>query len=187
VNIEALAEVLVEAGITAIEITLRTDAALQAIGRVAAMQTSLIVGAGSIRRPDQFSVARDAGASFFVSPGCTPSLLDTALEEGLAFIPGAATASEMLAVFERGIDFIKFFPAENNGGVSTLKSISAPLPELKFFPTGGVNPANVQSYLALPSVKCVGGSWFIPEEYLESGDYGKIRDLAQEAVKICCD
>ena len=178
-----LADVLLESGIGAIEITLRTDAALTAIESIAAGRPQICVGAGSIRRPEQMAQVMDAGASFCVSPGFTTGLLEEAGRLGAGFIPGAATAAEMLALYAHGYEFLKFFPAELSGGVRMLQAVSAPLPELRFFPTGGISQALAPTYLALEQVVCVGASWFVPADRIQAGDFAWIREQAAAAME----
>lgn len=182
-----LAEALCAAGIMAIEVTLRTDCALQVIERIATAVPQMLVGAGSIREPGHVRQVGDAGARFGVSPGVTDALLAEIVASGLPFVPGAATASEMLRLWGVGFDFMKFFPAEANGGASALAALCAPMPELRFFPTGGINPANLQTYLALDAVVCVGGSWFIPQASLRAGDFARIGALAAAARELALD
>jgi 2-dehydro-3-deoxyphosphogluconate aldolase/(4S)-4-hydroxy-2-oxoglutarate aldolase len=179
-----LAIALQKAGITAIEITLRTDCALEAIERAVREDTGLVVGAGSVRSSDQLLAARDAGAEFCVSPGFTGTLLESAEKIQMPFVPGASTASEMLELYEQGYTFIKFFPAEINGGIAAINALSAPLPELRFFPTGGINAANIREYLAHTSVVCVGGSWFIDGKCLDDGDFMKLEQMARDALGL---
>lgn len=178
-----LARALKDAGIDAVEVTLRSEDALDAIELIANQVPEITVGAGSLRRPGQFAEVIGRGASFGVSPGATSQLIEAAQEHGFPFVPGASTASEMIALTEHGYTLQKFFPAELNGGVQKLKALSAPLPEVKFFPTGGINAAVVSDYLELDCVSCVGGSWFVPEAQLNAGDYAAIRELAEEAVR----
>ena len=179
-----LARTLLEAGIGAIEVTLRTPAAVDAIGRIARDVPDIVVGAGSLRTPAQVRAVRDSGARFGVSPGATPTLLAAAADAGLPFVPGAQTASEMLTLFEAGFTLQKFFPAESAGGVAFLEAIAAPLPEVRFMPTGGVTPDNAAGYLALENVSAVGGSWLTPRKLLAARDYDAIGRLARDAVRI---
>lgn len=176
-----LAQALLSGGINTIEVTLRTESALSSMQNIATQIPEIILGAGSVRYPKQFSEIRDAGCAFAVSPGATESLLDAA---NLPYIPGAATASECLRLLERGYTLQKFFPAESNGGVSTLKSIAAPLPEVRFCPTGGITATLVQDYLALDAVSCVGGSWFVPASLLTSSNFSAIEQSARDAVLL---
>ena len=155
-----LARELVAAGTPAIEITLRTPAALDAIERIAAEVPDARVGAGTVISPTQGRAALAAGAQFLVSPGATPALLDGLA--GAPLLPGAATASEVMALLERGITKAKFFPAEASGGVGALRALAGPFPQMRFCPTGGITAASAPDYLALPNVACVGGSWMIP-------------------------
>lgn len=178
-----LAEALLSGGIGAIEITLRTQAALPAIARVAAEVPDIIVGAGSLRRAAQMHEVARAGARFAVSPGCSPGLLGAAAELNMPFVPGAATASEMMALLDAGYQLQKFFPAEQQGGLPRIRALAAPLPEVRFFPTGGINQALARDYLACEAVSCVGGSWFVPAALVEAGDYSTIGSLVRETVE----
>jgi 2-dehydro-3-deoxyphosphogluconate aldolase/(4S)-4-hydroxy-2-oxoglutarate aldolase len=171
-----LARTLVDAGLPAIEITLRTPAALEAIASIAAEVPEACVGAGTVVSPAQGRDALAAGARFLVSPGSTPALLDAF--EGVAFLAGAATASEVLALLERGITAAKFFPAEASGGVPALRALAGPFPQVRFCPTGGIDAAKAPEYLALPNVACVGGSWMLPPSAVKAGDWERIRELA---------
>lgn len=176
-----LASALVAGGLPVLEVTLRTPAAWQA---VAAMQTveHAIVGVGTITRVEQLRQAVDAGAAFAVTPGATPALLEAAKQSGLATLPGVMTPSEAIAALNAGFDCLKFFPAGPAGGVAMLKSLYGPLPEAKFCPTGGVGPDNLNDYLALPNVLCVGGSWVAPPQLIKAGDWAGITALAQQAA-----
>ncbi len=179
-----LATTFYEAGVKAIEVTLRTEAGLNAIEAIARDVPEMILGAGSLRTPDQIEDVKSAGARFGVSPGSTPTLVTAARDAGLPFIPGAVTASEMLTLFEKGVTLQKFFPAELAGGVGYLKAVGAPLPEVSFMPTGGVSPGNVADYLALSNVSCVGGSWLAPRDLLKNRDYAAIGELARDAARL---
>ncbi len=179
-----LAETLLAASLNVIEVTLRTDEALQGIVNIATSVPEMIVGAGSVRRPEQMTQVAEAGAKFAVSPGSSAQLLDAARSENLPFIPGAATASEMIALMERGYLLQKFFPAELAGGQAFLKAVGGPLPELRFMPTGGVTPDNAIAYLDLKNVACVGGSWITPVDLQRSRQFAAIRDLAASAAKM---
>ena len=170
-----LAEALVRGGLPAIEVTLRTDAAPAAIERIAAEVDGAVVGAGTVTTNAQIADALSAGARFLVSPGATPSLLDGLEASGLPFLPGTATASDMVALIERGITHAKLFPAEVVGGVGALKAFAGPFPQLRFCPTGGIKAANAPAYLEQPNVVCVGGSWMV------SGDFERVEALAREA------
>ena len=177
-----LAQTLLNAGIGAIEITLRTDAALDAIKSVASDCPDILVGAGSIRRASQIAEVLDAGARFCVSPGFSPDLLAEAARHPCHLIPGAGTAAEALQLYEAGYELVKFFPAELAGGLPMIKAISAPLPELKFFPTGGITAELAPAYLATDCVVCVGGTWFVNPERISSGDFAWIEAQAVAAL-----
>jgi 2-dehydro-3-deoxyphosphogluconate aldolase/(4S)-4-hydroxy-2-oxoglutarate aldolase len=179
-----LARTLVAAGLPAVEITLRTPAALPAIRAIATDVEGAIVGAGTVLRADQLDDAAEAGARFAVSPGASPALLAAAAAAALPLMPGAATASEAMALYERGYSLQKFFPAQPAGGVAYLKALASPLPAIRFCPTGGVDAANARDYLALPNVVCVGGSWVAPAEAVAAGDWGRIAELAKAAAAL---
>ena len=179
----ALAHALVAGGLPALEVTLRTPAALDAI-RAMADVAGGIVGAGTLLSPDDIRAAKDAGARFGVSPGATPRLIAASIEIGLPLLPGAATASEVMALWEQGYDMMKFFPAEAAGGAPALKAIGAPIPQVSFCPTGGITPANAPSYLALPNVICAGGSWVAPKDKIANGDWAGITALAAAAAAL---
>lgn len=179
-----LARALVAGGLPVIEVTLRTAAAVEAIGRIAAEVPSAVVGAGTIRTSDDISASVGAGAKFLVSPGTTPALLEAMLAAGVPFLPGAATASEVMALAERGVKELKFFPAEAAGGLPYLKSLAGPLPDVRFCPTGGIRLATAPDYLALPNVGCVGGTWLTPADALAAGDWGRVEKLAAEAAAL---
>jgi 2-dehydro-3-deoxyphosphogluconate aldolase/(4S)-4-hydroxy-2-oxoglutarate aldolase len=180
----SLAKCLWDAGVTAIEVTLRTPDALAAIEIIAKEVPEILVGAGSIRQTGQFDEIAKRGAQFAVSPGATTALIETAVATSMPFVPGAATASEILSLYEYGYRLQKFFPAERLGGTKTLKALSAPLPEIRFFPTGGINAALAPDYLALPCVNCIGGSWFIPPNLLAEGNFKEISRLAKAALSL---
>ena len=178
-----LATALVEGRLPALEVTLRTPAALEVISEMSQVVGG-VVGAGTLLTPADVVAAVDAGAKFGVSPGATDRLLDAALEAGLPMLPGAATATEVMALLEKGYTVQKFFPAEASGGAPALKAIGAPIPQVKFCPTGGVSPKNAESYLSLSNVVCAGGSWVAPKDKMMSGDWADITALAREASKL---
>lgn len=179
-----LARALVRGCLPAIEVTLRTEAGLAAIERIAAEVPEAVVGAGTVTTPEQAAAAAKAGSAFLVSPGCTDRLRGAMADTGVPFLPGVATASEAMALLEQGVSALKFFPAEAAGGRAYLKSLSGPLPQARFCPTGGVTPANAPEYLALPNVGCVGGTWLTPREAVEAGDWDRIESLAREAAAL---
>ncbi|MCE6961636.1 bifunctional 4-hydroxy-2-oxoglutarate aldolase/2-dehydro-3-deoxy-phosphogluconate aldolase [Cereibacter sphaeroides] len=178
-----LAEALVAGGLPALEVTLRTPVALEAI-RIMAEVEGGIVGAGTLLTPADVAAAKAAGARFGVSPGATDRLLDACADQGLALLPGAATATEVMVLLERGYTMQKFFPAESVGGAPALKAIGGPLPQVSFCPTGGISLKNARDYLALPTVVCVGGSWVAPRAMMEAGDWAGITTLAAEAAAL---
>lgn len=177
-----LAKALVAGGLPAIEITLRTDAALDSIRRVAAEVPDALVGAGTILNAAQFDEAVTAGSKFIVSPGLTPELVEAANDSPVPLLPGAVTSSEIMAALEEGYSLLKFFPAEQAGGAAYLKSLSSPFGGVKFCPTGGVSAKNAPDYLSLPNVLCVGGSWVAPKDAVSGGEWDKVTALAKEAA-----
>lgn len=179
-----LARALVAGGLPAIEVTLRSPAALEACRRIAGEVPEAVVGVGTVREPAQVAAAHGAGARFLVSPGATPALLDEMLGSGLPFLPGTATVSEMMTVAERGITEMKLFPAEAVGGTALLRAVHGPLPELRFCPTGGIRADSAAGYLALPNVGCVGGSWLTPDDALRARDWARITALATAAAGL---
>jgi 2-dehydro-3-deoxyphosphogluconate aldolase/(4S)-4-hydroxy-2-oxoglutarate aldolase len=180
----AVARALAAGGIPAVELTLRTPAALDAIRAIAAEVPEVVVGAGTILGPRQAELAARAGARFLVSPGTTRPLLDAMRDTGLPFLPGVATVSEVLGALDAGCTELKFFPAEASGGAAFLRSIASPVPAARFCPTGGVTAANAAAYLAVPNVGCVGGSWLTPADAVAAGDWGRISRLAAEAAAL---
>lgn len=179
-----MAKALAEGGITVFEITLRTPAALDAIRAIADALPDTLVGAGTVLTPAQYDAAVEAGAKFIISPGYTRTLLEHAKQGPAPLIPGVATPSEIMTALELGYDHLKFFPAEANGGAPALKAIAAPLAQVKFCPTGGVSPKNVADYVALSCVATVGGTWMLPADAIDSGDWATITALTKEAVEL---
>ncbi|BCL20098.1 bifunctional 4-hydroxy-2-oxoglutarate aldolase/2-dehydro-3-deoxy-phosphogluconate aldolase [Streptomyces tuirus] len=179
-----LARALVAGGLPAIEVTLRTPAALEAIREIAREVPGAVVGAGTVIRPAQVAEAVAAGSRFLVSPGWTDGLLEAMRASGVPFLPGVSTASEVVALLERGVREMKFFPAQAAGGTAYLKSLSGPLPQARFCPTGGIGPASAPDYLALPNVGCVGGSWMLPQDALAARDWGRVEELARAAAGL---
>ncbi|MBM3643930.1 MAG: bifunctional 4-hydroxy-2-oxoglutarate aldolase/2-dehydro-3-deoxy-phosphogluconate aldolase [Alphaproteobacteria bacterium] len=179
-----LARALVRGGIPALEVTLRTEAALEAIARIAAEVPEAVVGAGTVRSPQQLEAARGAGARFAVSPGCTATLLQAARETGTAFLPGVQTVSEAMALADWGYRLLKLFPADAAGGMRWLQAVRGPLPELQFCPTGGVGADTAPAFLLLANVACVGGSWLAPRDAVAAGDWERIERLAAQAATL---
>ena len=178
-----LARALVAGGLPALEVTLRTPQALDAI-RIMAEVPGGVVGAGTLLTPADVDAAKAAGALFGVSPGATDSLLQACEDADLPLLPGAATATEAMALLERGYRVQKFFPAEASGGAAALKAIGAPIPQIRFCPTGGVSLANAPDYLALANTICVGGSWVAPKGLVQAADWAGIEALAREASRL---
>ncbi len=178
-----LGTALVDGGLPALEVTLRTPVALKAVEAMAAIPGG-VVGAGTILDAAQAKEAVAAGAKFLVSPGASPALLDAALELGVPLLPGVATASEAMIARERGYKVLKFFPAGPAGGPTYLKALASPLADVLFCPTGGVTAENARDYLKLPNVVCVGGSWVAPADALAKGDWARVEALAREAAAI---
>ncbi len=179
----SLAKALVAGGLPALEVTLRTPAALDAIRAMSEVEGG-VVGAGTLVTPEDVRAAKAAGALFGVSPGATDVLLQACEDEDLPLLPGAATASEAMRLLERGYDVLKFFPAEASGGAKALKAIGAPLPQISFCPTGGVSTGNLNDYLGLSNVLCAGGSWVAPADKVAAGDWDGIEALARAAVAL---
>lgn len=178
-----LAQALVKGGLPALEVTLRTPAALDVIREMSQIEGG-VVGAGTLLTSDDVENAKAAGATFGVSPGATDRLLDACEANALPLLPGATSASESMRLLERGYSVQKFFPAEAAGGAPFLKSLSSPLPQIRFCPTGGVSLKNAMDYLSLPNTLCVGGSWVAPGELVEAGDWDGIAALAAEAAAL---
>ncbi|MFH9132602.1 bifunctional 4-hydroxy-2-oxoglutarate aldolase/2-dehydro-3-deoxy-phosphogluconate aldolase [Streptomyces sp. NPDC017524] len=179
-----LARALVAGGLPAIEVTLRTPAALESIRAMAAEVPGAVVGAGTVISPEHVRDTVAAGARFLVSPGWTDTLLEAMKASGVPFLPGVSTTSEVVALLERGVREMKFFPAEAAGGTAYLKALSAPLPQARFCPTGGISLASAPSYLALPNVGCVGGSWMVPGDAVAAKDWDRVARLAAEAATL---
>ncbi|MEE1753251.1 bifunctional 4-hydroxy-2-oxoglutarate aldolase/2-dehydro-3-deoxy-phosphogluconate aldolase [Streptomyces sp. SP18CS02] len=179
-----LARALVAGGLPAIEVTLRTPAALDAIRAIAAEVPEAVVGAGTVISAAGVDEAVSAGARFLVSPGWTDALLEAMRSSGAPFLPGVSTTSEVVALLERGVREMKFFPAEAAGGTAYLKSLSGPLPQARFCPTGGISLASAPAYLGLPNVGCVGGTWMLPADALAAGDWARVASLAREASAL---
>ncbi len=182
-----LAEALLNGGLKTLEITLRTEAALEAITLIKQNLPEAIVGAGTVINTTTLTQAISAGAEFIVSPGMTIELLTALKQAAIPVLPGVNTPSEVMRLLEQGISAMKFFPAEAAGGVAMLKALSAPLPQAIFCPTGGINPDNARDYLRLSNVACVGGSWMLKPELIAAGDWGAIEKLAKAAADLTSD
>jgi 2-dehydro-3-deoxyphosphogluconate aldolase/(4S)-4-hydroxy-2-oxoglutarate aldolase len=177
-----LTKALVKGGMRAVEITLRTEAALDCIRAVKAEVPEALVAAGTIATPVDLTRAMDAGADFFVSPGSTSNLLAAAAEAQVTFLPGIATASELMQAMDHGFNHFKLFPAVAAGGITLLNSLGGPFPDAQFCPTGGLNRQNFRDFLALPNVICCGGSWMVADDLVAGAHWQKIEDLAREAM-----
>jgi 2-dehydro-3-deoxyphosphogluconate aldolase/(4S)-4-hydroxy-2-oxoglutarate aldolase len=179
-----LARALVAGGLRVIEVTLRTKVAIEAVKAIAAEVPDCVVGIGTVTRPSDIAAALAAGAKYLVSPGTPADLADALAAASAPVLPGCATVSEAMALAARGFKVLKFFPAEPSGGIAWLKSVAAPLPDIKFCPTGGIDNRNAAAYLACPNVLAVGGSWVAPKDRLAAGDFAAITALAREASAL---
>lgn len=179
-----MAQALVRGGLKALEVTLRTPIALEAIALIAQEVPDAVVGAGTVRTPAQLDAAQKAGALFAVSPGLTRELAQAARASTLSLLPGVATASEIMQATEWGFDRLKLFPAMEIGGPRLAKAFGGPFADVKFCPTGGISPANAAEWLALPNIICVGGSWMLPADRIAAGDWSKIEAMAAEAAAL---
>lgn len=177
-----LAKALIAGGIRVLEVTLRTDAAIEAIRQIATHVPEAMIGAGTVTNEKQLKQVEEAGAKFAISPGLTTSLLEAGNRSTVSLIPGISSISELMKGLDLGYSHFKFFPAEASGGIKALKSIGGPFPDVMFCPTGGIGPNNYLDYLALPNVKCAGGSWLAPDDAVEAGDWDRITDLAKQAI-----
>ena len=179
-----LARALVRGGLRVLEITLRTGIALEAVRAIAGEVPDAVVGAGTVLNDRHLDQARQAGARFVVSPGCTSALAMAAASSGVPFLPGVQTVSEAMTLAERGFGLLKYFPAEASGGVAWLKAVGAPLAGIRFCPTGGIGPGSAPAYLELANVACVGGSWMVPAAALAAQDWSRIERLAAAAAAL---
>jgi 2-dehydro-3-deoxyphosphogluconate aldolase/(4S)-4-hydroxy-2-oxoglutarate aldolase len=179
-----LGRALLAGGLPCAEITFRTEAAEEAIRQISASVPDIILGAGTVLSVDQADRAVSAGAQFIVSPGFNQKVVDWCLDKKIPVTPGVATPTEIDMALDKGLNILKFFPAEALGGLVTLKAIAAPYVGVKFIPTGGINSANLSDYLAHPSVHCCGGSWLVKANLIAAGKFGEITQLAREAVSV---
>ncbi|MEM1026486.1 MAG: bifunctional 4-hydroxy-2-oxoglutarate aldolase/2-dehydro-3-deoxy-phosphogluconate aldolase [Planctomycetota bacterium] len=176
-----LGHALIEGGLPVAEVTFRTDAAADSI-RAMSRLDGLLVGAGTVVKPEQVDAAKDAGATFLVSPGTSASVVERAQQLDLPIFPGVATPTDIQLALSLGLDTVKFFPAEAMGGIKTLKALAAPFPGVRFVPTGGIGTGNVGDYLALPFVQACGGSWMVAPKLYADGDFTAVNDAVREAV-----
>lgn len=180
---DPLANALVQGGLPVAEVTFRTDAAAESI-RIMAARGDLLVGAGTVLTPEQADQAQIAGATFVVSPGINPKVVEHCLGQGIPIIPGVSNPTDIETALELGLDIVKFFPAEAFGGLKTLKAISAPYGRVRFMPTGGISPANVTDYLAFPKVVACGGSWMVKPNLYADGNFSPVEQAVREAVEL---
>jgi len=183
-DILPMADALAAGGITVLEVTLRTSLGLTAIRQLSEQRPELIVGAGTVLDPETFAQAEEAGAQFIVTPGCTDELLQYAATRPVPLLPGVATASDIMAAYRYGLRRFKLFPAKVCGGVEALKAFGGPFPEVRFCPTGGVGPDNLNDYYRLANVMCVGGSWMLPKAAIDGGDWATVERLSREALAL---
>jgi len=179
-----LAQALVDGGLPVLEVTLRSDVAMQAINAISKSVSGAIVGVGTVTRPEQFTESIAAGAEFAVSPGLTDALIDASRAAGIPFLPGVFTPSEVMRAHQHGFDALKLFPAQQAGGIGMLKALNGPLPEVKFCPTGGIAADNFIDFLTLPNVACVGGSWVCPASAIQNRDWDQVAQLAWDARNV---
>ena len=176
-----LAKALVEGGLPCAEVTFRTDAAAESIRIMTEAYPDMLVGAGTVLTTEQVDRAVEAGAKFIVSPGFDPEIVDYCIEKNIPVFPGCATPSEVAQAVKRGLKIVKFFPAEQAGGLAMIKAMAAPYNMLKFMPTGGINTKNLKEYLACDKILCCGGSWMVKGDMVEAGEFDKIQKLTEEA------
>lgn len=184
--VRGLAAALKRGGLPIAEVTFRTPASLAAL-RLLAADGDLLVGAGTVTRPDQVDLARDAGARFVVLPGFSARVVDRCRELGMPVVPGISTATDVISALDRDCELLKFFPAEASGGLEMIRALQGPFPQVRFIPTGGVNAVNAGAYLRLPSVAAVGGSWMVAPGLLRDQDFASVSRLAEEAVRIAAE
>lgn len=179
-----LAKALCEGGLKCAEVTFRTDAAQEAIRIMSREYPDMMVGAGTVLTTDQVDRAVSAGARFIVSPGFDPEVVDYCIDKNIPVVPGCITPSEVAQCVKRGLELIKFFPAEQAGGVAMIKALAAPFTGVRFMPTGGINAGNLEQYLSFPKIAACGGSWMVKADLIDSKDFEKITELTKEAVEL---
>ena len=182
-----LAEALVEGGLPCAEVTFRTDAAEESIRLMAEKYPDMLVGAGTVLTIDQVDRAVGAGAKFIVSPGFDPEIVDYCISKEIPVFPGCITPSEVAQAVKRGRKVVKFFPAEQAGGVAMIKAMAAPYTMVKFMPTGGISTKNLRSYLECDKILCCGGSWMVKGDLIKAGEFDKIREMTKEAVALAAE
>ncbi|MCR5100344.1 MAG: bifunctional 4-hydroxy-2-oxoglutarate aldolase/2-dehydro-3-deoxy-phosphogluconate aldolase [Butyrivibrio sp.] len=181
---EPLAKALIDGGLPCAEVTFRTDAAEEAIKIIAEKFPEMVVGAGTVLTPEQADRAKAAGAKFVVSPGFNRKVVEHCIKEGIPMVPGTATPGEVEQAIELGLDVVKFFPAEQNGGIAKIKAMAGPYTKMHFMPTGGVNKNNVNDYLSFNKVVCAGGSWMVKKDMIAAGKFDEIKALVEDAVDV---
>ena len=179
-----LADALIKGGLQCAEVTFRTDAAEESIRRICESFPDMLVGAGTVLTTKQVERAYKAGAKFIVSPGFDPEIIDCCISIGLPVLPGCITPSEIAQAVKRGLKVVKFFPAEQSGGVAMIKAMAAPYSMVKFMPTGGISTKNLADYLSCDKILCCGGSWMVKEDLIRSGSFDKITDMTREATAL---
>lgn len=179
-----LAKALMEGGLPCAEVTFRTEAAEESIRIMSENYPDMLIGAGTVLTTDQVDRAVKAGAKFMVSPGFDPEIVDYCIEKGIPVFPGCVTPSEVAQAVKRGLKVIKFFPAEQYGGVSTIKAIGAAYTDIKFMPTGGISTKNLKEYLSCEKIIACGGSWMVKGDLIKAGEFDKIKELTREAVEL---
>lgn len=179
-----LADALIKGGLPCAEVTFRTDAAEESIRRICESFPDMLVGAGTVLTTEQVERAHKAGAKFIVSPGFDPEIIDCCISIGLPVLPGCITPSEIAQAVKRGLKVVKFFPAEQSGGVAMIKAMAAPYSMVKFMPTGGISTKNLADYLSCDKILCCGGSWMVKEDLIRSGSFDKITDMTREATAL---
>lgn len=179
-----LADALIKGGLPCAEVTFRTDAAEESIRRICESFPDMLVGAGTVLTTEQVERAHKAGAKFIVSPGFDPEIIDCCISIGLPVLPGCITPSEIAQAVKRGLKVVKFFPAEQSGGVAMIKAMAAPYSMVKFMPTGGISTKNLADYLSCDKILCCGGSWMVKEDLIKSGSFDKITDMTREATAL---
>ncbi|EJL6401515.1 bifunctional 4-hydroxy-2-oxoglutarate aldolase/2-dehydro-3-deoxy-phosphogluconate aldolase [Vibrio parahaemolyticus] len=183
-DIIPLGKVLAENGLPAAEITFRSAAAAEAIRLLRETQPDMLIGAGTVLNREQAIAAKEAGATFIVSPGFNPNTVKACQEIGIDIVPGVNNPSTVEAALEMGLTTLKFFPAEASGGINMVKSLLAPYTDIELMPTGGINPANIQDYLAIPRVLACGGTWMVDKKLIEAGNWEELARLTREAVAL---
>lgn len=179
-----LADALIKGGLPCAEVTFRTDAAEESIRRICESFPDMLVGAGTVLTTEQVERAHKAGAKFIVSPGFDPEIIECCISIGLPVLPGCITPSEIAQAVKRGLKVVKFFPAEQSGGVAMIKAMAAPYSMVKFMPTGGISTKNLADYLSCDKILCCGGSWMVKEDLIKSGSFDKITDMTREATAL---